>query len=182
MRSVQPVIKLSCILNTLEKLGKSAVSDISPGKRKIPELTAIFLLYVERWERNMKLDIRSVVCAFALSGMLLTGGLQAQSTQTAPDNTKVNKNNRDTNSATADKAIKNNMSDRQVEAHIRREIVKDKKLSTYAHNIKIVSDNGKVTLKGPVRSEEEKQTVEQYAKKYAADQNVIDELTVKPKS
>ena len=130
----------------------------------------------------MKLNIRSVVYTFALSGFLVAGGLQAQSTQTAPDNTKVNKGDRSTQSTNADKAMKNNLSDRQVEAHIRREIVKDKNLSTYAHNIKIVSSNGKVTLRGPVRSDEEKQTVEQYAKKYAADQNVINELTVKPKS
>ena len=130
----------------------------------------------------MKLDIRSVVCAFVIFGASLTGSLQAQSTQTAPDNTKVNKGDRNTQSTNADKAIKNNLSDRQVEAHIRREIVKDKNLSTYAHNVKIVSANGKVTLKGPVRSEDEKQTVEQYAKKYAAEQNVTNELTVKPKS
>lgn len=130
----------------------------------------------------MKLDIRSTICALALSGLCLTGSLQAQSTQAAPDNTKVNKGDRNTQSTNADKAIHNNLSDRQVEAHIRREIVKDKNLSMYAHNVKIVSANGKVTLKGPVRSEEEKQTVEQIAKKYAADPNVINELTVKPKS
>jgi osmotically-inducible protein OsmY len=120
-----------------------------------------------------------MICALALSGLLLTGSLQAQ---TAPDNTKTNKGDTSAQSTTADKAIHNNMSDRQVEAHIRREIVKDKNLSTYAHNIKIVSANGKVTLRGVVRSDEEKQTVEQYAKKYAADQNVTNELTVKPKS
>jgi osmotically-inducible protein OsmY len=117
-----------------------------------------------------------------LSGAFLTGNLQAQSTQTAPDNTKANQGDRNTQSTTADKAMKNNLSDRQVEAHIRREVVKDKSLSTYAHNVKIVSANGKVTLRGPVRSEEEKQKVEQYAKKYAADQNVINELTVAGKS
>lgn len=130
----------------------------------------------------MKLDTRSMICALALSGLCLTGSLQAQSTQTAPDNTKVNKGDRSAQSTNADKAIHNNLSDRQVERHIRREIVKDKNLSMYAHNVKIVSANGKVTLRGPVRSEEEKQTVEQIAKKYAADQNVINELTVTPKS
>jgi osmotically-inducible protein OsmY len=130
----------------------------------------------------MKRDIRSVVCAFALSGAFLISNLPAQNSQSTSDNTKVNKGDRSTQSTTADKAMKNNLSDRQVEAHIRREIVKDKNLSTYAHNVKIVSANGKVTLRGPVRSEEEKQTVEQYAKKYAADQNVINELTVKPKT
>ena len=130
----------------------------------------------------MKRHIRSVVYTFVLSGALFTGGLQAQSTQAASDNTKANKGDTSARSTTADKAIKNNLSDRQVEAHIRREVFRDKSLSIYAHNVKIVSANGKVTLRGPVRSEEEKQKVEQYAKKYAADQNVIDELTVKPKS
>jgi osmotically-inducible protein OsmY len=126
----------------------------------------------------MNLDIRSLVGALALSGALFVGGLQAQTTS---DNTKVNKGDRNTQSTTADKAMHNNMSDRQVEAHIRRDVVRDKHLSTYAHNVKIVSENGKVTLRGPVRSEEEKQAVEQYAKKYAGDGNVTNELTVTPK-
>ncbi len=132
----------------------------------------------------MKRHIRSVVYTFVLSGALLAGPLQAQSTQTgtASDNTKTNKGDTSTRSTTADKAIKNNVSDRQVERHIRHDVFQDKSLSTYAHNVKIVSANGKVTLRGPVRSDEEKQKVEQYAKKYAADQNVINELTVKPKS
>jgi osmotically-inducible protein OsmY len=130
----------------------------------------------------MKRHIRSVVYALVLSGTLATGGLHAQNTKAAPDNTKANKGDTSAQSVTADKAMKNNLSDRQVEAHIRRDVVKDKSLSTYAHNVKIVSANGKVTLKGPVRSEEEKQKVEQYAKKYAADQNVTNELTVTPKS
>lgn len=130
----------------------------------------------------MKQQIRKMFSAFVLSGALIAGGLHAQSTHTAADNTKANKGDGSTQSTTADKAVKNNLSDRQVEAHIRREIVKDKSLSTYAHNVKIVSAAGKVTLRGPVRSDEEKQKVEQYAKKYAADQNVIDELTISPKS
>jgi len=117
-----------------------------------------------------------------LGVMLLAGGLcgaawlPAQDAQTAPDNTAVNKQDRDRQSPNADRAEKN-MSDRQVMKHIRRDVVKDKSLSTYAHNIKIVSVNGKVTLRGPVKSEQEKQTIEQYAKKYAGDQNVTNELT-----
>ena len=102
-----------------------------------------------------------------------------QNTSTkAPDNTKMNKGDSSTQAPTADKG-KNNMSDRQVMAHIRRDVVKDKSLSTYAHNVKIVSANGKVTLRGPVNTEQEKQTIEQYAKKYAGDMNVTDEITIK---
>jgi osmotically-inducible protein OsmY len=50
--------------------------------------------------------------------------------------------------------------------------MKDKSLSTYAHNVKIVSQNGVVTLKGPVRSDEEKLNVEAKAAEIAGRDNV----------
>src|ERR1022692_300465 len=74
---------------------------------------------------------------------------------TKADNTKVNERDRDKTEATADQQ-KENKSDRDLTKEIRRSIVKDKSLSTYAHNVKVISQNGAVTLKGPVRSEEEK--------------------------
>lgn len=55
----------------------------------------------------------------------------------------------------------------------------DKALSTYAHNVKIIAQGGKVTLKGPVRSAEEKQTVEQKAAEVAGAGNVTNEITIK---
>jgi osmotically-inducible protein OsmY len=64
-------------------------------------------------------------------------------------------------------------------ANIRREIVRDKSLSTYGHNVKVVAAGGRVTLKGPVHSEDEKKAIEQHAEKYAGAGNVTDELTVK---
>src|SRR5205814_5397284 len=73
----------------------------------------------------------------------------------APDNTKVNQRDRTDNSTTADQQ-KENRSDRELARQIRRAIVKDKSLSTYAHNVKVVVQNGTVTLKGPVRSEDDK--------------------------
>ena len=63
---------------------------------------------------------------------------------------------------------------------IRKAIVDDKSLSTYAHNVKIVSQHGKVTLKGPVRSAEEKKTVEDKATEVAGAGNVTNQMTVKP--
>ena len=63
---------------------------------------------------------------------------------------------------------------------IRKSVMDDKDLSTYANNVKIVAQNGKVTLKGSVRSEEEKKTVEQKAIEVAGNGNVTDKLTVKP--
>ena len=52
----------------------------------------------------------------------------------------------------------------------------DKSLSTYAHNVKIVSKQGKVTLKGPVRSEDEKKTVAAKATEVAGAGNSFDLL------
>ncbi len=104
-------------------------------------------------------------------------GLNAQQPQ--PDNTKTNERDRAKSEPTADQA-KNNVSDRELMRNIRKALVDDKSLSTYAHNVKVIAQNGKVTLKGPVRSEEEKNTIEQKAAQVAGPGNVTNELTVKP--
>lgn len=118
------------------------------------------------------------LCGIALSGaFLLPVSVQAGQAQ-APDNTAANRQDRSTASPTADQG-KNNMSDTKLAAHIRSDIHKDKSLSTYGHNVKIIADHGKVTLRGPVHTEDEKNAIEAHAKKYAGDGNVNDELTVK---
>lgn len=96
----------------------------------------------------------------------------------APDNTKVNKRDRKKSEPTADQA-KNGKSDREIMASIRRSIVADKSLSTYAHNIKIVAQHGKVTLKGPVHTADEKKAIESKANEVAGDGNVTNQITVK---
>lgn len=60
----------------------------------------------------------------------------------------------DKSQPTADQQ-KENKSDREIAKEIRQSIVKDKSLSTYGHNVKIIVQNGVVTLKGPVRSDED---------------------------
>jgi osmotically-inducible protein OsmY len=98
----------------------------------------------------------------------------AQSQTPAADNTKKNKNI----GTTADQG-KNNTSDRTIMQKIRQAVMADKSLSTYAHNVKIISQNGKVTLKGPVHSDAEKQSIEQKAVEVAGAGNVTNELTIK---
>ena len=56
----------------------------------------------------------------------------------------------------------------------------DKSLSTYAHNVKIISQDGMVTLKGPVRSDEEKKTIEAKAAEIAGSGNVKNQMSVAP--
>lgn len=75
------------------------------------------------------------------------------------DNTKTNQRDRSQNEPTADQQ-KENASDRALAQQVRRAIVKDKSLSTYAHNIKVIAQNGVVILKGPVHSDQEKQAIE----------------------
>jgi len=97
----------------------------------------------------------------------------------APDNTSVNQRDRDPGQATADQQ-KENRSDRDLTKHIRQSIMADKSLSSYAHNVKIISQNGTVTLKGPVKSADEKNSV--IAKAVAvvgSADKVTDQVTVK---
>jgi hyperosmotically inducible periplasmic protein len=124
--------------------------------------------------------IVATLCSALIAAVLSVDSIQARQNPTtkAPDNTSVNKRDRDQSAPTADQA-KNNLSDRQIMAHIRRDVVKDKKLSTYAHNVKIIAEHGKVTLKGPVHSEDERRAVEEYARKYAGEGNVTNNLNIK---
>jgi hyperosmotically inducible periplasmic protein len=114
-----------------------------------------------------------------LSSFGLLWAQQDNASQAPPDNTKVNKRDRNQNEPTADQQ-KENTSDRQLAAQIRRAVVKDKSLSTSAHNIKIIAQNGTVTLKGPVKSEQEKQAIEAKAAEIAGASKVTSELEVAP--
>ena len=65
---------------------------------------------------------------------------------------------------------------------IRKSVVDDKSLSTYAHNVKIISQNGKVTLKGPVRSDDERRSVKEKAEAVAGAGNVTDNMDIRSKT
>jgi len=133
----------------------------------------------------MKPFHRNAVRTFLCSGLLLGAGVLARaqdpSTQQAPapDNTKVNQRDRSQAEPTADQQ-KDNRSDRDITQQIRQSIMKDKSLSTYAHNVKIVTQDGQVTLKGPVRSEDEKRAIEAKATEVAGESKVTNELDIKP--
>ena len=101
--------------------------------------------------------------------------------QTPPDNTRTNTRDRSANQPTADQA-KNNKSDREMMREIRKSVMDDKSLSTYAHNVKVIAQNGKVTLKGVVRTDDERRTVASKAEQVAGAGNVKDDLSVKPKT
>jgi hyperosmotically inducible periplasmic protein len=109
----------------------------------------------------------------------LAASSRPQNQTPAPDNSKTNQRDRNKTSPTADQQ-KANASDTDVAKQIRSSIMKDKSLSTYAHNVKIIAQDGKVTLKGPVRSEDEKTNIASKAAAVAGDSNVTNELKVAP--
>jgi hyperosmotically inducible protein len=114
-----------------------------------------------------------VCCAAALASPRSS---PQDSQQTQPDNTKKN---RDQSSPTADQQ-KMNTSDRAITQKIRKAVIADKSLSTYAHNVKIVAQDGKVTLRGPVRSDDEKRNVEAKAAAVVGEGNVTSQIEIAP--
>jgi osmotically-inducible protein OsmY len=114
-----------------------------------------------------------------LTGAWSLFALPAGAQQTPPDNTKVNKADRAKGAVTADQQ-KENDADRDLAKKIRQSVVGDKSLSAYAHNVKIVAQNGQVTLKGPVRSDAEKTSIEAKATEIAGAGKVTNEITVTP--
>ena len=128
--------------------------------------------------KNGKLSTAVLGVALLAGPALMAHPFQEQdSQQPAPDNTKTNQRDRDKNSPTADQQ-KMNATDRDLTRRIRAAIHEDKSLSTYAHNIKIIAQDGKVTLKGPVRTEEEKTNIAAKANQVAGEGNVTNEIEV----
>jgi len=117
------------------------------------------------------------VLVLALGGFSL---VNAQATQQSPaaDNTRTNKT--DSAKPTADQQ-KQNRSDVEITREIRQALTKDKVLSTYAKNIKIVTQNGNVTLSGPVRTDDEKKSVEKAATDVAGAGHVKNEIQIAAK-
>src|SRR5579872_3465694 len=109
-------------------------------------------------------------------GVLIVTPLLAQ---TPPDNTKVNTRDRSKDAVTADQQ-KDNASDRDITRKIRRALMQDKTLSSYAHNVKVIAQDGQVTLKGPVRSDDEKRIVETKATDVVGAAHVTNEISVAP--
>jgi hyperosmotically inducible periplasmic protein len=122
-----------------------------------------------------RLQIPALTAAVILSALALPLTTIAQSS-TMPDNSKQNQTQNQT--GTADNQS-NAKSDRDTTAKVRKAIIADKNLSTDAHNVKIITTNGAVTLKGPVKSDAEKQQVASDAAGAVSADKITNELTVK---
>jgi hyperosmotically inducible protein len=104
--------------------------------------------------------------------------LSALAQDPAADNT--NKNQRDRSGETATSGDQSNsQEDVQITAAIRRAVVGDKSLSMTAKNVKIITANGAVTLRGPVNNDEEKTKIAELAQSAAGNAKIDNQLEVK---
>ena len=113
-----------------------------------------------------------------LSCSMVLVALTAFGQGSPPDNTKVNTRDRAKSQPTADQQ-QNGRTDVAITRDIRRALVGDKTLSIDAHNVKIITQHGEVTLKGPVRTADEKKIVEAKATEVAGAGHVKSEIAIK---
>ena len=123
-------------------------------------------------------NISPFLMTSVLIGMTLSLSGQITKAQDSPPKPDNSARNKDQGMTAGDQP--DAKSDRLLAAKVRKAIIADKDLSTYAHNVKIIVLKGTVTLKGPVKSDDEKHKVKSDAEGAATEGKVVDELTVKP--
>ena len=121
----------------------------------------------------MKRTLLALTCLSAVS----LGALAADDKNVNPDNTA--KNERDRSGETQTSGDQSNSSaDLKIAQAIRQALMKDSELSMIAKNIKVITVNGHVTLRGPVKTTQEKSKIDQLAKSAAGGAQIEDQLEV----
>ena len=121
----------------------------------------------------MKRTLLALACFSAVSLAAI-----AADDKTKPDNAATNERDRSGETKTSGDQS-NSSADLKITQAIRRALMKDSELSTTAKNIQIITDNGQVTLRGPVKNAQEKAKIDQLAKSAAGGAKIDDQLDVK---
>ena len=121
----------------------------------------------------MKAIILALACLSAFSLAALAGNEKVK-----PDNTATNERDRSGETQTSGDQS-NSSADLKTTQAIRQALMKDSELSTTAKNIKVITANGQVTLRGPVKTAQEKAKIDQLAKSAAGGAKVDNQLDVK---
>jgi len=121
----------------------------------------------------MKRILLSLACLSVVGS-----AVRAADDKTKPDNTATNERDRSGETQTSGDQS-NSSADLKITQAIRQALMKDGELSTTAKNIKIITDNGQVTLRGPVKNAQEKTKINQIARSTANGSQIVDQLDVK---
>jgi osmotically-inducible protein OsmY len=122
----------------------------------------------------MKRTILTLACLSALS---LTA-LAADDKKVNPDNAAINQRDRSAENKTSGDQS-NTSADLKITQAIRQALMKDGELSTTAKNIKVITANGQVTLRGPVKTAQEKAKIDHLARSAAGGAKINNQLDVK---
>jgi hyperosmotically inducible protein len=122
---------------------------------------------------------RSAYMALALA-LLVPNVSFSQNSSTPPSSTSPDNSGKNKAQGSTAEQQSQATSDRMITKKIRQALIADKTLSTYGHNVKIITQDGAVTLKGPVNSEDEKQTIaSKAAEVVGGPDKVTNQLTIK---
>src|SRR5881392_2752498 len=122
----------------------------------------------------MERTLPVLTCLSALS----LAALADDNEKTKPDNTALNQRDRSGDTATSGDQS-NSSADLKITQAIRQALMKDGELSTTAKNIKVITANGQVTLRGPVNNAQEKAKLDQIARSAGGGAKIVDQLDVK---
>jgi hyperosmotically inducible periplasmic protein len=125
----------------------------------------------------MKILIMLLFSAFVITGCSKSEDKQVSQTAVEPDNSGRNVRDRDDQNKTAGDQSESE-ADRTITQNIRDAITADDALSTNGKNVKIITNDGTVTLRGPVKSEKEKSEIEAKAKQIAGVRKVDNQLEI----
>jgi hyperosmotically inducible protein len=127
--------------------------------------------------KSIALILFAASLAFGCSKDPAESNRVSQSTAVEPDNS--GRNVRDRNDATQTAGDQSeNEADRTITQSLRKAITDDDSISTNGKNVKVVTINGTVTLRGPVRSEKEKADIGAKAKQIAGVKKVDNQLEI----
>ncbi len=122
----------------------------------------------------MKRTLLVLACLSALS----VAAFAADDEKTNSDNTATNERDRSGETKTSGDQS-NSSADLKITQAIRQALMKDDQLSMTAKNIKIITANGQVTLRGPVKTAQEKSKIDQLARSAASGAKIENQLDVK---
>ena len=122
----------------------------------------------------MKQTLLALACLSALS----LAAFGADNEKAKPDNTTTNERDRSGEAKTSGDES-NSSADLKITQAIRQALMRDRGLSMTAKNIKVIAANGHVTLRGPVKTAQEKAKIDQLARSAAGGAQIDDQLDVK---
>src|SRR6476619_6798433 len=127
----------------------------------------------------MQLTQTITQASLALASISITSlSAMADEEKTNADNTTINQRDRSGETATSGDQS-NSSADLKITQAIRQALMKDGELSTTAKNIKVITANGQVTLRGPVNNAQEKVKIDQIAKSAGGGAKIVDQLDIK---